>query len=783
MRYFDRQAMRMPKLLTSKIMEQRHAAIETFILQTQETGQTRRVPNSEWMTRDRKFREDLSECFDTTCAYCERAAEADWSSDSVGVVHRYRPETLAQDEEGNTDFLAYVWLSYTWENILWVCSNCARRKANLFFVEGERGKPYDTIEELRAQEREVIMDPCWRSPSHHLAFTLDGNVHWKTPEGHATIEVLGLDEWDLVEARRDDVQKILLYLLGRVNAREARVEVMDTGAPELDDRYLIQGSSEQPNPFSLQKKAGPHDTFSLTNKAAATSALLEYARRSGLDVADINHLLDLLYKFDTNRRNAFLEQALAELDGVQAEMAPPEEAAPPEEEAAEEESAAPSDFERRFQNYDLHQVAIENFKALKEINFTLPKVVDDIEQAPCMLLLGENATGKSSVLEAMILAMIGTKQSERLDQLLEDEELSPADLIHRPDPANWEETAPGMNIRLDFLDTEEHVEMYAARGDHAFSGTSDCAKVVLAYGPRRFFTSKRSDRDLEPAQRVRSMFDPMDVIANPIHWLSSLKRPEFEAAARTWRVVLMLDEEDEFDRDFSDLERGQIFITRFGQRTALKDLSVGYKSVLAMACDIIRELLEHYDNLERARAGVFIDEIETHLHPRWKMQIMELLRRSFPQVQFIVTTHDPLCLRGMYTGEVFVLQRSEEDASVETVKDLPSIHGMRAEQILTSEFFGLGSTDPKTDAKLEKYNQLAARIEDLDEDEQAEMQELNEVLKSNMVIGSTLAEQAYAEVIMEQVEKTKTAPLKATQSQREALKERFSALFDHPDLK
>lgn len=195
-----------------------------------------------------------------------------------------------------------------------------------------------------------------------------------------------------------------------------------------------------------------------------------------------------------------------------------------------------------------------------------------------------------------------------------------------------------------------------------------------------------------------------------------------------------------------------------------------------MVCDIIREMLYHYDNLEFASAVVFIDEIETHLHPRWKMQIMTLLRRAFPKIQFIATTHDPLCLRGMYDGEVFVLQRSPED-QVERVEDLPSIRGMRAEQILTSEFFGLGSTDPDTDARLERYNRLAARIEDLSEEERAELDTLRGKLDDGMVLGSTLREQAYAEALKKQVEQ-EVAPTKVASPRRADLRQTFSALFE-----
>lgn len=239
----------------------------------------------------------------------------------------------------------------------------------------------------------------------------------------------------------------------------------------------------------------------------------------------------------------------------------------------------------------------------------------------------------------------------------------------------------------------------------------------------------------------------------------------------------MLADDDDFERDDDPETPGRIYIRQGEQRVAMKDLSVGYKSVIAMVCDIIREMLYHYDNLEFASAVVFIDEVETHLHPRWKMQIMTLLRRAFPKIQFIATTHDPLCLRGMYDGEVFVLQRSAED-QVERVTDLPSIRGMRAEQILTSEFFGLGSTDPETDARLLRYNRLAARIESLSDEEHAEMRRLQAALDDGMVLGSTLREQAYVEALKSEVNRQDVTPTKTASPRRADLRATFTALFE-----
>lgn len=147
----------------------------------------------------------------------------------------------------------------------------------------------------------------------------------------------------------------------------------------------------------------------------------------------------------------------------------------------------------------------------------------------------------------------------------------------------------------------------------------------------------------------------------------------------------------------------QICVLVEGEVIPLNRMSDGYKAMFTLATDIFRELLTRYRDLEEAHAIVIIDEIETHLHPRWKMQVMRALRRALPRVQFIVTTHDPLCLRGMENGEVVVLQKDAEGRVV-ALENLPDIKGMRAEQILTSDYFGLSSTvDPETELAMARY--------------------------------------------------------------------------------
>jgi len=744
MRFIDRNLLTPPKMLFGKEADKARSDMQFFIEQTLSSGASRRAPEPTWLDENPKFRRSIAQEFGHRCAYCESQALVG-NSGNDGMIGRHRPATLAEDERGHTDLLAYVWLMYEWNNILWVCPNCARSKGNKFFIHGKRGEPFMSIEELRESEGDLLIDPCWVNPAEHLEFLASGPVIPRSPEGEATIDLLSLNGKRLEVSRRSAVLDFVLVLQTE--------EVISDG-------------------FNLYPKVGNEK---LAHPGAVTSVIRQLAQMWGFAGAEVtDDLAGWLNSLEASERQNFCMDLLNEVGGQATVGSGPT--------SRKTASARASDTRipnvRRLPHAQIPvtRVEIEHFKALRKIDFDLPERVEDDNLSPCMLLLGENATGKSSVLEAMALAIIGAEEAGALDRALRHEDLSPNDLIHRPDPYDWENTAPDMAIRLSFLDGDAPIELSADAGAALFDGIDHCSKVVLGYGPRRYFTSDRSRRLRAPAHRVRSLFDARDMIANPIHWLTQLERDEFYAAARALRVVLMLDDADDFERDDDPDTPGQIYIRQNGNRVALKDLSVGYKSVIAMVCDVIRELLYHYDNLEFAHAIVFVDEIETHLHPRWKMRIMSLLRQAFPKVQFIVTTHDPLCLRGMYDGEVFVLQRSAED-NVEQVVDLPSIRGMRSEQLLTSEFFGLGSTDPQTDARLARFNLLAARHENLSEDESDEMERLGAALDDEMVLGSTLGQQAYVEALKKRVTDRDVRPTQASSPDRGDLRETFSALF------
>jgi hypothetical protein len=176
-------------------------------------------------------------------------------------------------------------------------------------------------------------------------------------------------------------------------------------------------------------------------------------------------------------------------------------------------------------------------------------------------------------------------------------------------------------------------------------------------------------------------------------------------------------------------------------------LSAGYESILVLAVDIMSAVHGIQYDMSQTGGIVLLDEIDAHLHPRWKMEIVPALRRCFPNVQFLVTTHEPLCLRGLHENEIALMRRQDNQITVE--EDLPSPVGLRVDQLLTSPLFGLHSTiEPELDNKFVEYYALLAKPEtELSSQQRHRLEELKNELSGIGVLGHTRRDQMVYEVI------------------------------------
>ncbi len=177
-----------------------------------------------------------------------------------------------------------------------------------------------------------------------------------------------------------------------------------------------------------------------------------------------------------------------------------------------------------------------------------------------------------------------------------------------------------------------------------------------------------------------------------------------------------------------------------------------------------------------------VDELGSHLHPTWKMKVVRQLRQLLPSMQFLATTHDPLCLRGLVDNET-VLMRRHEAGYAWGQGDLGSTAGLRVDQLLTSRFFGLSSTiDPELDDQFDEYYQLLAMSRS--ELEQHGLVDRLDKLKSQLdgvgMLGYTRRDQLIYEAIDEFLGKVKAGEADDSSSTAEgeaAIEQRRKEVF------
>jgi hypothetical protein len=416
-------------------------------------------------------------------------------------------------------------------------------------------------------------------------------------------------------------------------------------------------------------------------------------------------------------------------------------------------SPPPASRARGLQPRPLRPVAITTFKSLDSIQFELPEALppdtaailtsDSIEppSAPCLLILGENATGKSSILEAIALACLpdDMRDALRLEPVglrarrltLNPEYMGAAAILPRAD-ATVEVSFHGaqgrppqtLGIQIDRDGAPDGPD----GGFHPFGDADGPRPLVFAYGPNRLYgRATRPDH----TRIVDTLFDGTLHVSNPEAWLLTLKdRTDcaLNQIAAALRHIIQIDgafshikiapdPDDGMNRVWINLRRALPDGGVRDLRQRLDHASSGYRAVLALVCDVFARLMADPDvtshDARLSRAIILIDEVEVHLHPRWKLQIIDGLRKALPRATGVLTSHDPLCVRGMRPGEVMMLNRhiSPHGAiseSVERVRDFGAFELMTMEQLLTSDMFRLVSVD---DQKAERrYAELAAAI-------------------------------------------------------------------------
>jgi predicted ATP-binding protein involved in virulence len=105
-------------------------------------------------------------------------------------------------------------------------------------------------------------------------------------------------------------------------------------------------------------------------------------------------------------------------------------------------------------------------------------------------------------------------------------------------------------------------------------------------------------------------------------------------------------------------------VDKAGMTLDVSQLSDGERSVLGLVLDLTRRLSQANersdDPAQQGRAVVLIDELDMHLHPKWQRTIVSRLERTFPNCQFIATSHSPQVIGEMQPENILTIEPTGE---------------------------------------------------------------------------------------------------------------------------
>jgi len=121
---------------------------------------------------------------------------------------------------------------------------------------------------------------------------------------------------------------------------------------------------------------------------------------------------------------------------------------------------------------------------------------------------------------------------------------------------------------------------------------------------------------------------------------------------------------------YFDAKLGEV-VLRFanGEQQPFMNLSDGQRAMLAVVGDLAQKaatLNPHLgaDVLSETEGVVMIDELDLHLHPTWQRHVIEDLRSTFPKIQFICTTHSPFLIQSLRSGEELLMLEGQPTAKL-----------------------------------------------------------------------------------------------------------------------
>ena len=373
----------------------------------------------------------------------------------------------------------------------------------------------------------------------------------------------------------------------------------------------------------------------------------------------------------------------------------------------------------------IDRLVIRNFKKFSEFTLDL--------HPQFTLLVGDNGTGKTSLLDALAIAAgvwlvnapdttlanskrnILTKEihleaveSNEIVQFIERKpvQIIATGCIGDRDGVQWLRQIKSKGSRTSNTDAKEVLQII----DDLFQRDSIIEKLwfpVLAYygAGRAWLPSNKTDPKASKSngvsRRWHAFYDCLEErirIADLQTWfqkeaLASLQRQgtmRRNVQVVKFAILRCIPGADDL---WFDGDRAEIVVSIDHQPIPFSNLSAGQKMMVALIADIaikvvtqnaafLPEAVDFRSKrlpqiLQETSGLILIDEIDVHLHPKWQRQVVDDLKATFPSMQFVCTTHSPIvisevaaaCIRSLQPDEPMIVPANALGLDVNRILD------------------------------------------------------------------------------------------------------------------
>lgn len=331
----------------------------------------------------------------------------------------------------------------------------------------------------------------------------------------------------------------------------------------------------------------------------------------------------------------------------------------------------------------ISRIRLTNIRCIDHLEISLGS---DDPTGDSLLLLGNNAVGKSTILKSIAIGLCDSSSasglvSDMYGNLIKDGH------------------STGI-IEIDICSNSEEVKLRTTiKRSGESTGLERLEKkpknfpwgeiFVCGYGPTRVMQGTNTYSEYAAVDAVYSLFSYSSLLQNPElvvrRMLADRPREEGRLLRRLSEVLMM-------EPNAVSLSRSGLSLSSTGgHNSTFGALADGHRSTLNWMLDLIGWSL--LSGRSEPCGIVLIDEIENHLHPRWQRYVLSLLSKQFPRVQFIVTSHSALPAAGIYEdksrssriGKAHVLRINETGEVIN--EEVPSVLGWTYDQILESAAF------------------------------------------------------------------------------------------------